>query len=260
MSQSEDDTSDEEKIAEEDRRKDEEAKAKAKAGATKQLPSGASSKGTNTPSGRPKHSEPLKKNHLKRSGSPNLSASETSGNESARKKPKKKHLGGSSSQPPGTSTPRGMSPNPSSSAPSGLSPRKSSIVKLPVAPSKLSDIQSLAPNPAMSDGEMSDGARRKKFGIKLRLGGSTTNSRAGSPAVGSRAGSPALSLVQAQTNAPQDLVQAQGSAPSMLPESSNTSTSSPFVESLVLLFSSIVLHSACSSVFNIRMYYINIIL
>jgi hypothetical protein len=57
--QSEDDTSDEEKQKEIDKRKDEEAKNKAKA--ESKFPSGASSKGTNTPSGRPKHTDPLKK-------------------------------------------------------------------------------------------------------------------------------------------------------------------------------------------------------
>ena len=174
------------------------------------LPSGASSKGTNTPSGRPKHSDPLKKaKSLKRPGSPNLS--ESSGNESSRKKHKKKHA---SSQPTGTSTPtpgsRPMSPAPSSSQPApNTNHRKSSIIKLTVAPSKLSEIQSAPPNPspihgtAMSDGEatggeMSDVSKKKK--IKLRLGGTPAGSRAGSPAPrragstgagGSRAGSPA---------------------------------------------------------------------
>ena len=173
------------------------------------LPSGASSKGTNTPSGRPKHSDPLKKaKSLKRPGSPNLS--ESSGNESSRKKHKKKHA---SSQPTGTSTPipgsRPMSPAPSSQPAPNTSHRKSSIVKLTVAPSKLSEIQSAPPNPspiqgsAMSDGEatggeMSDVGKKKK--IKLRLGGTPAGSRAGSPAPGrassigaggSRAGSPA---------------------------------------------------------------------
>lgn len=193
--QSEDDTSDEEKLNEQDKKKEDEAKAKAKEDS--KLASGTSSKGTNTPSGRPKHVDPLKKKNLKRPGSPNLS--ESSGNESTRKKHKKKHA----SQPAGmTSVPgsRQISPAPSGSG----SPRKSSIVKLSVNSSKLSDIQSAPPNPsptgAMSDGEatggeMSDGSRKPK--IKLRIGGaSPTGSRAGSPAPGrsaggSRAGSPA---------------------------------------------------------------------
>ncbi|KAH8667513.1 hypothetical protein BGZ60DRAFT_452217 [Tricladium varicosporioides] len=193
-SSSEDDTSDEEKQKEIDKRKDEEAKAKLKA--ESKLPSGASSKGTNTPSGRPKTTDALKNpKNLKRSGSPNLS--ESSGNESTRKKHKKKHI--SSSHPSGTSTPvsgsRPMSPTPQP----GQAPRKSSMVTLNVNPSKLSEIQSAVPNPSgvMSDGEatggeMSDGGRKPKK-IKLRLGGqSPSASRAGSPTTGgSRAGSPA---------------------------------------------------------------------
>lgn len=203
--QSDDDTSDEEKIKEEERKKEEEAKLKAKSAS--KIPSGASSKGTNTPLGRPKQGDHQKKhNHLKRPGSPNLSASETSGNESSRKKHKKKHIS-SSSQPTGTSTPapsRPMSPAPSASQPTpGTNARKSSIIKLNLNPSKLSEIQSAPPNPSavMSDGEgtageISDSAGdHKRKTIKIRLGNgpsrSPSVSRAGSPAYGSRAGSPA---------------------------------------------------------------------
>ncbi len=143
---------------------------------------------------------------LKRSGSPNLS--ESSGNESSRKKHKKKHQ---SSQATGTSTPipgsRQISPAPSGSQPAGSqTPRNSSVVKLNVNPGKLSDIQGTPPNPsptgAMSDGEATggeEGGQKRK--IKLRVGGgSPGGSRAGSPAPGrsgsvgaggSRAGSPA---------------------------------------------------------------------
>ncbi|KAA8576199.1 hypothetical protein EYC84_006353 [Monilinia fructicola] len=146
-----------------------------------------SSKGNNTPSGRPKHTDPLKKSKsLKRPGSPNLS--ESSGNESSRKKHKKKHVG--SSQPTGTSTPI-----------PGQTQRKSSIVKMSVNPSELSRISSSPPNPQghtsdgeATGGEMSDGAGGKKKKITLRIGGSPTTSRPGSPAPGksvSRAGSPA---------------------------------------------------------------------
>lgn len=101
-----------------------------------------------------------------------------------------------------------MSPAPTSQLAPNISPRKSSIIKLNLNPSKLSEIQSIPPNPspiaggATSDGEatggeMSDGGKRRK--IKLRLGGSPTESRAASPvpvragsagAGGSRAGSP----------------------------------------------------------------------
>ncbi|KAI9641028.1 transcription factor IIF subunit tfg1 [Ciborinia camelliae] len=195
-SESEDDTSDEEKQKEIDKKKDEEAKAKLKAEA--KTP-GTSSKGNNTPSGRPKHTDPMKKSKsLKRAGSPNLS--ESSGDESSRKKHKKKHVG--SSQATGTSTPipgsRPMSPTPSSQPLLGQTQTKSSIVKMSVNPSDLSRISSTPPNPqgATSDGEatggeMSDGAVAKKKKITLRIGGSPTASRPGSPANGSRAGSPA---------------------------------------------------------------------
>jgi len=177
---SDDDTSDDEKQKEEDRKKDEEAKLKAK-NASK-APSGSSSKGTNTPSGKPKHSDPLRKsNNLKRPGSPNLSASETSDNESSRKKHKKKHVG-SSSQPTGTSTPVGsrtMSPAPSASQPlpGNNSPQNSGLA--------MSDAEA-------TGGEMSDGAGGTKKKIKIRLGGSGSSgtSRAGSPENASRAGTP----------------------------------------------------------------------
>ncbi|TVY23032.1 Transcription initiation factor IIF subunit alpha [Lachnellula hyalina] len=205
---SDDDTADEDKQKEIDKKKEEEAKTKAKS--ESKLPSGASSKGTNTPSGRPKHTDPLKKSktNLKRSGSPNLS--ESSGNESSRKKFKKKHHGSPGTS--GTSTPvpgsRPMSPAPSGSQSASSQGRKSSVVKLNVNPSKLSEIQKAPPNPSpvhggfMSDGEatggeMSDAGKKKR--IKIRVG-SPSGSRAGTPAPGragsigaggSRAGSPA---------------------------------------------------------------------
>ncbi|CZT04717.1 hypothetical protein WAI453_007722 [Rhynchosporium graminicola] len=203
---SDDDTSDEEKQKEIDRKKDEEAKNKIKLESAAKLPSGTSSQGTNTPSGRPKHSDPLKKvKNLKRPGSPNLS--ESSGNESSRKKLKKKHH---SSHASGSSTPipgsRPMSPDSSHPAAS-QSPRKSSIVKLSVNSNKINSIQSAGPNPspirsgAASDGEatggeMSDGGKRKKK-IKLVLNSTPNGSRAGSPnpgAAGSRSGSPAAAI------------------------------------------------------------------
>jgi len=225
--QSEDDSADEDKQKEADRKKEEEAKAKAKA--ESKLPSGASSKGTNTPSGRPKHTDPLKKpkTNLKRSGSPNLS--ESSGNESSRKKLKKKHH--ASPGHSGTSTPvpgsRPMSPAPSGSQPAGSQVRKSSVIKLNVNPSKLSEIQNAPPNPSpvyggsMSDGEatggeMSDGGKKKK--IKLRIG-SPSGSRAGSPAPGragsigvggSRAGSPAAQGQSMQSTLPSPFLYLNG--------------------------------------------------
>ncbi|KAJ0168325.1 Transcription initiation factor IIF subunit alpha [Colletotrichum tanaceti] len=156
-SSSSEDDSDEEKQKEEnkDKDKDEENKDKDKDADPKdKTASGVSSKGNTTPSGRQKHTDALKKGKsLKRPGSPNLS--ESSGNESSRKK-LKKHAA--------TSVHQSRSSTPSAGLKSNLS------------------------KGAMSDGEatggeMSDGQLRKK---KIKLVG--TGSR-GTP-VGSRAGSP----------------------------------------------------------------------
>ncbi|GAB7353374.1 hypothetical protein MBLNU459_g3854t1 [Dothideomycetes sp. NU459] len=115
------DESDSEDSEEERQREEEEKKKKEeeiKANGEKDV-SGASSKGTNTPSGRPeKHSDPLRNKlssaaSLKRPGSPNLS--EASGSESTHKRIKKQHS--SSSQPSRTMSPaipdgaRALSPN-----------------------------------------------------------------------------------------------------------------------------------------------------
>ncbi|KAI4711618.1 hypothetical protein J4E89_004184 [Alternaria sp. Ai002NY15] len=121
------------------------------------VPSGASTKGTNTPSGNHKSGESKSK---KRPGSPNLS--EASGNESSRKKHKKKHdkLADGS--------------------------RKSSLANLKGAGSG-------------SDSEMTDAGKKRKKDKKdknrIMIGASPSGtpgaSRAGSPtASGSRAGSP----------------------------------------------------------------------
>ncbi|KAF2473405.1 uncharacterized protein BDR25DRAFT_341479, partial [Lindgomyces ingoldianus] len=128
------------------------------------LASGTSTKGTTTPSGAHK---PIDMNKKKRPGSPNLS--EASGNESSRKKHKKKHADGS---------------------------RKTSLVHL-------STNNELSKRGAASgsDSEMTDAGRKKKQKLKLKVGtspsGSPGGSRAGSPAAsqvnGSRAGSPAAS-------------------------------------------------------------------
>lgn len=151
--------------------------------------SGSSSKGSNTPLGRPKTNSLKKHNHLKRAASPHMSASETSGNESTRKKHKKKHHG--SSQPSGAGTPRQNSLAPSSSAPAGDRARKSSIVTLPMNGFKLSAISSRSPNPHNSDTEMSDaGGVPKKSGIKLRLGAGSASPSGQNTPNGSRAGSP----------------------------------------------------------------------
>ncbi|KAF2687510.1 hypothetical protein K458DRAFT_429406 [Lentithecium fluviatile CBS 122367] len=121
------------------------------------LASGASTKGATTPSG---SHRPVDINKKKRPGSPNLS--DASGNESSRKKHKKKHGDGS---------------------------RKSSLAHL-------NDGKRGAASG--SDSEMTDAGKTKKPKLTVRLGGSPgaspSGSRAGSPAAGvngSRAGSPA---------------------------------------------------------------------
>ncbi|KAI9845382.1 MAG: hypothetical protein M1838_001737 [Thelocarpon superellum] len=223
--ESDSDGSDEEKRKEEERKKAEEKTDKGKNKEGIKVPSGASSKGNNTPAGRAKFTDSLKRStaSLKRPGSPDLS--ETSGTETTRKRPKKKH---GSSQPTGTSTPKGESgphsPVPSSSAPDlgRALPRKSSVIRLSVDSSKLSEISAAAPKPNLrrpavggagsgsdgeaTGGEMSEGGRHKKIKLRLNskgspLSGSPPGSRAGSPnpvggrqgsnaGAGSRAGSP----------------------------------------------------------------------
>ncbi|KAI9700652.1 MAG: hypothetical protein M1836_002021 [Candelina mexicana] len=225
-SESEDTEAEAERLKEEERKKEEEKKAsiekekdtKGKGKDLEKPSSGASTKGTNTPSHRPKPNDTSKKSNsssLKRPGSPNLS--EASGTESSRKKPKKSHHKPSSSQPTGTSTPtpgsRPMSPAPPpSSVPESTRPqqqqRKSSIVKIPIEPSKLNEISAAIPRPdgkrprqhagsgsdgEATGGEMSDGARKK---IKLRM-----SPKNGTPQ-GSRAGSPDLLSAGAQARAP----------------------------------------------------------
>ncbi|KAI9893767.1 MAG: hypothetical protein M1814_005983 [Vezdaea aestivalis] len=196
-SDSESDTENEDSVKKEDDKSAEKGKGKD----SEKLPSGASSKGNNTPSGRNKVIEVNKKGNSsnKRPGSPNLS--EASGTESIRKKQKKKH----GLSQPATGSTSNLATGPSSSAPeagragnSGM--RKSSIVKLPMDAHKLNEISSHPPRPDLrrsktgpgssSDGEAtggdrSDGGHRKKK-MKLRIGGSPTN---GSP-TGSRAVSP----------------------------------------------------------------------
>ncbi|KAF2111859.1 hypothetical protein BDV96DRAFT_466829, partial [Lophiotrema nucula] len=150
-SSEEEDSEDEKKRLEEEKKEAEEEKNGKPAEGDQA--SGTSTKGTTTPSGVHKSVDLNKK---KRPGSPNLS--EASGNESSRKKHKKKHLDGS---------------------------RKSSLVHL-----------SGKGAASGSDSEMTDAGKPKKPKLKVKLGGSPAGSpgtsRAGSPAVnGSRAGSPA---------------------------------------------------------------------
>lgn len=114
--QSSDDT-ETERLKEEERKAEEERLRKEK-GKESDKNSGASTKGTNTPSGRPKHTDPLKKTTglaaRKRPGSPNLS--DASGTDTSRKKTKSKHASSQLTPQPGS---RPMSPAPSTSLPVG---------------------------------------------------------------------------------------------------------------------------------------------
>ncbi|TDZ35783.1 Transcription initiation factor IIF subunit alpha [Colletotrichum spinosum] len=158
-SSSSEEDSDEEKKDEENKDKEKEDGDAQKGDLKDKNASAVSSKGNTTPSGRPKHTDALKKGKsLKRPGSPTLS--ESSGNESSRKKMKKN---------PMSSFQQSRSSTPSSQGPAG---QKSNLGK-----GAFSDGEATA-------GEMSDGQPRKK---KIKLLGSGAR---GTP-VGSRAGSPA---------------------------------------------------------------------
>lgn len=171
----------------EERKKEAERKANAsdqERAKKPKAPSEASSRGTNTPSGRPsKHQLPsVTSKSLKRPGSPNIS--EASGNESSRKKHRKfdGNAGSQPIQPPS----RPMSPSllpPSSSVPDATRPpnsrNPSSFSRLPHSNAG-SGSEGEA---AGSGGEMSDGTRRKQT-LKLKMG-----SKRGTPQ-GSRAASP----------------------------------------------------------------------
>ncbi|KAL1956697.1 hypothetical protein VTO42DRAFT_6947 [Malbranchea cinnamomea] len=168
---------------EEQRRADEEAKSK-----DKHKESGASSRGTATPSDRPKHTDPLKKAPAaarKRPGSPNLS--DASGTDTSRKKPKNKHSATVPSQP----TPRPMSP-----APGGPGPRaeasKPAKKRARNGAGSASDGERAGSGAEMSDSGAGAAVPKK---LKLNMKGSPTGSRAGSPVSGappsgSRASSP----------------------------------------------------------------------
>lgn len=248
--ESDSDTSDEEKQLAEDLRKDELAKAaerekllaassQSQSRPNGQPPSGSSTKGSNTPLGRPPK---LTHNHLKRAGSPHLSASETSGNESARKKHKKKHHGSSSQPMSGSATPRGISP--SSSAPVGTSnpspltsPSGSfSAASGSTAPSDFltGSGPGLAARPGSLSGSLPGsrpgslpGSRRGSSIVKLSVNGSKLSAiagqnatsdtemsdagarksskiklRLGSSAAGSRTGTPSGSRAQSPVSAP----------------------------------------------------------
>ncbi|KAL8887648.1 MAG: hypothetical protein Q9215_004809 [Flavoplaca cf. flavocitrina] len=177
--------------SEAERRKEEEKKTsindkggasdreKSNTGKTSKNPSGA-----NTPSGRPsKHPSPLKKfpssNNLKRPGSPN--ASDVSGNESARKKRKQKHLvpsaptGASTLKPPS----RPMSPD---YAPSSSSAPQSQPKPLEAVNNKRPRAEA-GSGSDLSGGEMSEGKKHKKQKLKLRMSASPDPTPNGSRAV-----------------------------------------------------------------------------
>ncbi|KAL2001696.1 hypothetical protein VTN02DRAFT_1388 [Thermoascus thermophilus] len=177
---SDDESSDDtetERLKEEERKAEEERLRKEK-GKESDKNSGASTKGTNTPSGRPKHTDPLKKTTglaaRKRPGSPNLS--DASGTDTSRKKTKSKHASSQPTPQPGS---RPMSPAPSTSLPVGTK----RVRNVPgAAAGSGSDIE----GGAASGGEMSESGRNKK----LKLNPPAAASQNGTPQ-GSRSGSPA---------------------------------------------------------------------
>ncbi|KAE8348587.1 hypothetical protein BDV28DRAFT_85156 [Aspergillus coremiiformis] len=178
------DDSEAERLKEEERKAEEEKNKKDTA---------TSSKGNNTPSGRPKHTDPLKKGTStvprKRFGSPN--ASDASGTDTSRKKGKSKHLSTQATTQPSS---RNISPIASSQIPLGKKRGRN------VAPSGAGS-SSDADGGAGSGGEMSESGKSKKLKLNppsaASLGGTPQGSRAGSPTPlpgrsfsGSRASSP----------------------------------------------------------------------
>ncbi len=179
------DNTEAERLKEEERKKAEEDKSSPEKDKLKSK----HSFGVNTPSHRPsKHGDPLKHStsntNLKRPGSP--LNSEASGNESARKKQKKKRptLSQPNAQPNNTLQPPSR---PGSPLPQPAVSRKA---KRPRGPGSGSDTE----GGAASGGEMSDGTRKR---IKLKLGQPSKN---GTPQ-GSRSGSPDLSNATTVRNA-----------------------------------------------------------
>ncbi|KAF5016031.1 hypothetical protein F66182_12417, partial [Fusarium sp. NRRL 66182] len=145
----------------EEDKKTEEEKALAK---EKEKESGASTKAS-TPSGRPKHTDALKKASgigRKRIGSPNLS--DASGTDTSRKKPK-------------------HAPH-SVPSPSGLAAAKKR--NRIGGPGSGSDIE----GGALSGADLSDAGKAKKLKLNLSRAGTPLGSRSGSPAAPLRAGTP----------------------------------------------------------------------
>ncbi len=149
-----------------------------------------SNSGASTPSHRSSKHEPLSRtassSSLKRPGSP--LNSEGSGNESSRKKPKKKHPLTTSSQPPTSTLNPPVRPTSPPVPPSSAPPLPSNKRRA------TSGSGSESEGPAMSAGEMSDGTRTaKRIKLKLSMGSkssSPTNSRAVSPEAERGAASP----------------------------------------------------------------------
>ncbi|KAH1284489.1 hypothetical protein KXX16_008220 [Aspergillus fumigatus] len=158
------DDSEAERLREEERKAEEDKNKK---------DSAPSTRGNVTPSGRPKHTEPLKKGpgaaSRKRLGSPNVS--DASGTDTSRKKAKSKH----SSQPTPQPTSRALSPT----APPGQVGKKR--IRNVAGAGSVSD----ADGGAASGGEMSESGKIKK----LKLNPPAATSQGGTPQ-GSRAGSP----------------------------------------------------------------------
>ncbi|OXV06784.1 hypothetical protein Egran_05446 [Elaphomyces granulatus] len=178
---SDDESSDDtetERLKEEERKAEEERARKEKG-----KESETSTKGTSTPSGRPKHTDPLKKVTAttvarKRVGSP----SDASGTDTSRKKPKNTHP---SSRPTPQPTSRPMSPSPPPPPPpppsTSLQVGKKRIRNAAGGAGSASDVD----GGAGSGGDMSEGGKNKK----LKLNPAVASSRNGTPQ-GSRPGSP----------------------------------------------------------------------
>lgn len=159
--------------SETERQKEEERKAEEE---KNQKESASSSKGSNTPSGRLKHTDPLKKSTAsrKRLGSPN--ASDASGTDTSRKKAKNKHQ---SSQPTPQPTSRPISPSASQAG-------KKRVRNILGGSGPGSDVDA----GAGSGGEMSESGKTKKLKLNppsaASRGGTPQGSRAGSPVAGNR--------------------------------------------------------------------------
>ncbi|KAJ5910288.1 hypothetical protein N7504_004931 [Penicillium tannophilum] len=157
------DDSETERLKEEERKAEEEKKQKESAS--------SSTKGATTPSGRPKHTDPLKKATAsrKRLGSPG--GSDASGTDTSRKKVKNKH----------SSTHQTPQPTSRPISPSGVQAGKKRVRNIPMGASGSgSDVDAVG-----SGAEMSENGKSKKLKLNPPSGGS----RGGTPQ-GSRAASP----------------------------------------------------------------------